>query len=151
MAVAEARREGLEGLEKLQVVMVAHSYPPYIGGLSYVVDNLSKALAEMGHLVEVVTLDTSGKLPRVEERRGVVVYRFRGYAPDGGYFAPSPGFVKHIARSSGDVYHLHNIGALTVPVAAATLWARGWAMLLPRITTRKAISGMRGCCGSPTA
>jgi glycosyltransferase involved in cell wall biosynthesis len=104
-------------LEKLKILMVAHSYPPYVGGLSYVVDNLSRRLADRGHDVEVVTLDIGDGLPRLEERNGVIIRRFRGYAPAGGYFIPSRGFSEYLSIAKADVYHLHNIGALTVPVA----------------------------------
>ena len=101
----------------LRVLMVAHSFPPYVGGLSYVVENLSRELVSMGHRVEVVTLDIGDGLPPVEERDGVLVRRFRGYAPDRGYFIPSRSFINYVSEAEADVYHLHNIGALTVPAA----------------------------------
>lgn len=108
-----------------KVLMVAHSFPPYIGGLAYVVENISLKLVERGYEVEVVTLDIEGKLPKTEEYHGVLVKRFKGYAPDGGYFAPSPEFYKYLQRSKADIYHLHNIGALTIPVAYTALRRTG--------------------------
>ena len=105
--------------------MVAHSYPPYVGGLSYVVSNLGRELARRGHEVEVVTLDIGDDLPPVERDDGVLVRRFRGYAPAGGYFIPGKGFVDYLRQARADVYHLHNIGALTVPAAWRVLRKRG--------------------------
>jgi len=109
----------------LDIVIVAHAFPPYIGGLSYVVENISTRLAAKGFNVEVVTLDVDGGLPREEVYRGVYVKRFRGYAPDGGYFIPSIDFYRYLKSREADVFHLHNIGALTVPAAYMALRSTG--------------------------
>ncbi len=102
---------------ELKVLMVAHTFPPYVGGLAHVVENLSTALVTRGFEVEVVTLKVGRGLPEREVYRGVAVRRFRGYAPDGGYFIPSPGFYEYLKKTEADIFHLHNIGALTVPAA----------------------------------
>jgi len=109
----------------MDIVIVAHAFPPYMGGLSYVVENISTRLAAKGFNVDVVTLDTDGGLPREEVYRGVHVKRFRGYAPDGGYFIPSIDFYRYLRSREADVFHLHNIGALTVPAAYMALRSTG--------------------------
>ena len=101
----------------MRVVIVAHAFPPYKGGLSYVVENLSLNLARMGFEVEVLTLDVTGGLPRYEEYGGVHVRRFRGYAPDNCYFIPSTEFVRYLKRVEADVVHVHNIGSALTPIA----------------------------------
>ena len=50
---------------------MAHAYPPFLGGLSYPASNLSEALYQLGREVEVLTLDPSGRLPKLELRDGV--------------------------------------------------------------------------------
>jgi len=109
----------------MDIVIVSHALPPYIGGLSYVVENISTRLAAKGFNVEVVTLDIDGDLPREEVYRGVYIKRFRGYAPDGGYFIPSIDFYRYLKSRETDVFHLHNIGALTVPAAYMALKSSG--------------------------
>jgi len=109
----------------LDTVIVAHAFPPYIGGLSHVVENISTRLAAKGLSVEVVTLDIDGGLPCEEVYRDVYVKRFRGYAPDGGYFIPSIEFYRYLKSREADVFHLHNIGALTVPAAYTALRSVG--------------------------
>ena len=101
-------------------MQVTHTYPPYVGGLSNVTENLSKKLAKMGHEVTVITLDVDGNLPRKEEIDGVKIKRFKGYAPFQAYFCPSPSAIEYLRRVKADVIHVHNIGALLVP---ATWWA----------------------------
>jgi len=96
----------------MKILMVAHAFPPYVGGLSYVIENLSVNLAKRGFDVEVVTLDVNGNLPRYEEYKGVIVKRFRGYAPDGCYFAPSIECVRYLKSIGADVMHIHNVGSL---------------------------------------
>ncbi|RLE91931.1 MAG: glycosyltransferase family 1 protein, partial [Thermoprotei archaeon] len=54
-------------MDRLEIVQVTHTYPPYVGGLSHVTENLSKKMAKMGHEVTVVTLDVDGNLLRKEE------------------------------------------------------------------------------------
>lgn len=101
----------------MKIVIISHAFPPYIGGLSYVVENLSVNLAKMGFEVEVLTLNTDGSLPGYEEYMGVYVRRFKGYAPDNCYFIPSMEFVEHLKRVEADVVHIHNIGSVLTPVA----------------------------------
>jgi glycosyltransferase involved in cell wall biosynthesis len=102
-------------------VLAAHAFPPYTGGLSYVVEHLSVNLAKMGFEVEVLTLDIDGGLPSYEEYNGVNVRRFRGYAPDNCYFIPSLEYIEYLKKVKADVVHVHNIGSLLTPITTAVL------------------------------
>ena len=114
----------------MRVVVVAHAFPPYKGGLSYVTEHLSVNLVRMGFDVEVVTLDVTGGLPRYEEYHGVHVRRFRGYAPDNCYFIPSAELVRYLKGVEADVVHVHNIGSALTPVA---VYAVGRGTSRPRV------------------
>lgn len=105
-------------------MQVAHAFPPYVGGLSHVVENVSKQLVRLGHEVEVVTLDPSGKLPEREEVEGVSVRRFPGFAPWNAYFVPSRRAYGYLRAVEADVVHAHNVGALLVPACGLALRGR---------------------------
>jgi glycosyltransferase involved in cell wall biosynthesis len=100
----------------LKIVFVSHAFPPYTGGLSYVVENISVNLVKKGFEVEVVTLDIDKNLPRYEDYKGVQVKRFKGYAPDGCYYIPSIEFIKYLKNLETDILHVHNIGSVLTPM-----------------------------------
>ncbi len=79
------------------------------------VRGLSRSLVDLGHEVEVVTLDPSMTLPRSELTDGVKVKRFGCFAPSNAYFFPSPSALEYIATAEHDIVHSHNIGSLLVP------------------------------------
>ena len=86
-----------------------------MGGLSSVVEQLSKGLVRLGHHVEVVTLDPTGSLSRESASDGVKLRRFACLAPSDAYFLPSPAAIEYISSRDVDVIHAHNIGSLLVP------------------------------------
>jgi len=106
-------------METLRIAQVAHAFPPYVGGLSHVCENLSKGLRDLGHEVEVITLDPSGTLAARDTLDGISVRRFPCLAPAGAYFLPTPRILPHLRSRHVDVVHAHNLGALLVPVAYA--------------------------------
>jgi glycosyltransferase involved in cell wall biosynthesis len=103
-------------MDSLKIVHVTHTYPPYMGGLSHMVDRVSRGLVERGHEVEVVTLDPSMSLEKNEDRGGVKVTRFPSFAPSNMYFIPSPTVISHLGSLEVDIVHAHCIGALLIPV-----------------------------------
>ncbi len=107
----------------MRIVQVAHAFPPYHGGLSHVVENLSIRLVKRGFDVEVVTLDVGMNLPGLGEYNGVIVRRFRGYAPLNAYYIPSRGFIKYLSEIDTDdtIFHLHNLGSVSTYYAWRTL------------------------------
>ncbi len=102
-------------MESLKIVQAVHAFPPYPGGVSHVVEMLSKNLVARGHDVEVVTLDLSGRLKKLDCMEGILVRRFRGIAPSNCYFFPSPAVVSYLKSVKADVIHAHSINALLVP------------------------------------
>lgn len=67
----------------MRVLHVTHQYPPAIGGSEKYIADLSEALVQRGHQVDVLTsrsldyLTWKNDLPPFEQRNGVNVYRFR--------------------------------------------------------------------------
>jgi glycosyltransferase involved in cell wall biosynthesis len=101
----------------LRITYVTDSYPPIVGGVSYVVQNLAENMAARGHEVEVVTIDNSLELPRVSEENGVVVRRILGLRPGGYYHFPSPEILREINRQT-DILHVHNFHSVLPLVCA---------------------------------
>ena len=91
----------------MKILYVTDSYPPIINGVSYVVEHLARHMAVKGHEVEVVTLDSSWCLPRVEEMDEVLVRRLPGFSPGRSYHFPSPEIFQSLKRKAG-VMHVHN-------------------------------------------
>lgn len=108
----------------MKITIIAHAFPPYVGGLSYVVKNISVNLVRMGYEVEVVTLDLEGDLPKFETYMGVRVKRFKGYAVQGAYFLPSSKLVEYLKKLESDVVHFHNLGSLLTPISVWVLRLR---------------------------
>jgi glycosyltransferase involved in cell wall biosynthesis len=80
-----------------------------------VVEMLSKNLFAIGHDVEVVTLDPSGGLKKLDCFDGIRVKRFRAIAPSNCYYFPSPSVISYLKSARADVVHAHSINALLVP------------------------------------
>ena len=110
-------------MESLSIVQVAHAFPPYVGGLSHVVELLSLNLAQLGHQVQVITLDADHRGSRLEDYKGVKVRRFSCFAPFNAYFFPSPEALNFLGKVKADIVHAHNIGSIFVP---ACWFARSW-------------------------
>jgi glycosyltransferase involved in cell wall biosynthesis len=60
----------------MKILMVLEYYPPHIGGVETLFENLAEKLAEMGHSVEVVTCQLP-ESPHYEKKGGVHIYRVR--------------------------------------------------------------------------
>ena len=67
------------------IALVSPRYAPEIGGVERVVEMTARGLARRGVDVEVITTDPTGRLPRLEQRDGVTVRRFRTLANDDVY------------------------------------------------------------------
>ena len=67
----------------MRILHVTHQYPPAIGGAEKYIADLSEAIVQRGHQVDVLTsrsvdfVTWKNKLPRHERRNGVDIYRFR--------------------------------------------------------------------------
>lgn len=103
----------------MRIVYVTDSYPPLINGVSYVVSNLAESMASLGHQIEVVTIDTTLKLPKESNENGVFVRRIFGLRPQGYYHIPSPEIIREIKKKA-DFIHAHNFHS-TLPYLCALL------------------------------
>jgi len=104
----------------MRILLIGHAYPPYMGGLSNVMYNVSLRLAAMGHEVVVLSLRYGGEAPNIELPR-LRVIRVPGIAPRESYFAPTPQFIRKfvelVREFRPDVIHMHNVGSLIIPTA----------------------------------
>jgi glycosyltransferase involved in cell wall biosynthesis len=104
----------------VKVAQVCSTYHPHIGGVETHVRSIAERLVKQGLSVDVLTTDPTGRLAKEELVNGVLVRRFRGWAPGNAYYFSS-GLMCHLMRSCRryDVVHAHNYG--TLPAAYAAL------------------------------
>jgi glycosyltransferase involved in cell wall biosynthesis len=100
----------------LRVGMIASRYLPYIGGIETHVDEVAIRLAAQGHHVTVLTTDTTGELPRYEERHGFVIKRFPALPRRRDYYF-SPALGRELWQQTFDVIHVQGIHTLVPPLA----------------------------------
>ena len=114
------------------VALISPRYAPEIGGVERVVEMTARGLARHGVDVEVITTDPTGRLPRLEQRDGVIVRRFRTVANDSVYFV-SPGLglwlLQHAERYA--LLHVHSYHTPLLFQAALTSHRAG----LPLVVT----------------
>jgi glycosyltransferase involved in cell wall biosynthesis len=96
--------------------MVATRSQPEIGGIESHVAEVARRLAALGHDLEVLTTDRSGRLPRRERVEGYTIRRFRAY-PAGRDWYFSPGLFRAALRSRYDLVHVQGIHTLVPPLA----------------------------------
>ncbi|MDA4130895.1 MAG: glycosyltransferase family 4 protein [Thaumarchaeota archaeon] len=109
--------EADEAKKHLRILMLSWEYPPRIvGGISRVVEGLSRSLTEQGHEVHVITNEMPGSLLE-ESDRGVFVHRVRIETPTptfhtwvmmmNHYFSKRAG---RLAKETGkfDIVHVHD-------------------------------------------
>ncbi len=101
----------------MRIAQVSPRYYPDIGGVEKHVQEISERLVKRGFEIEVVCTDPLGKLPEHEIINGVIITRFRSFAPgDAYYFAPQIYF--YLKRADFDLIHAHNYHTLTSLFAA---------------------------------
>ena len=96
----------------MKILQVCPKYYPSIGGVEEHVRNISERLAKQ-HQVIVFAGDPSGKLPREEEINGVLVRRFKSFAPGDAYHI-SFQMAQALRKSHFDVVHGHSYHALSL-------------------------------------
>ena len=103
----------------MRIAQVCPRYHPYIGGVEIHVRMVSERLSERDVDVEVLCTDPEGSLPEMEVINGVVVRRFKSWAPgEAYYFSPR---LDHFLREHSqdyDLVHAHNYQALPALSAA---------------------------------
>ena len=107
-----------------RIGLVAPRYAPAIGGVERCVEMLARGLVAQGHVVEVITTDPTGRLPRVEDRGGVLVRRFPTVGHDGVFFvAPALAWWLFLHARRFAVIHAHSYHT---PIALAAAIASRW-------------------------
>lgn len=94
----------------MKILQVSHGYYPAIGGIEEHVRNISERLARK-HEVVVFTGGYHGGIPKEEEINGVLVRRFRSFAPNNAYHL-SLDIARELRRHEFDIVHGHNYHAL---------------------------------------
>jgi glycosyltransferase involved in cell wall biosynthesis len=101
----------------VKIVQVCPRYYPDIGGVETHVQEISERLVKRGFNVEVVCTDPSGILRRHEIINGVIVTRFRSFAPGEAYYI-APQIYFYLKEQSYDLVHAHSYHALPALFAA---------------------------------
>ncbi|MFA5397093.1 MAG: glycosyltransferase family 4 protein [Methanogenium sp.] len=95
----------------MRIAQVCPRYYPAIGGVETIVKNISEQLITLGHTVDVITTDPTGRLPESEVINGVNVIRFKSFAPHEAFYI-APQIAKYFTHHKYGVIHAHNYHAL---------------------------------------
>jgi glycosyltransferase involved in cell wall biosynthesis len=115
----------------MRVLLALTYYRPHISGLTVYVERLSKALAEAGHTVTVLTARYDDSLPRQSQSDGVQVIRVPVAARVGkGVLMPAHG------RTAGRLIAEHDVVSIHVPqLEAASVALRARLHRRPNVMT----------------
>ena len=104
---------------EMKIAQVCHRYYPSYGGIQNHVKNISEKLVKKGFEVEVLTTNPSKKLLKIEMINGVVIKRFRSWAPNKTYYL-SRDMKNYLSDNSDDyeIIHAHNYHAFPALYAA---------------------------------
>lgn len=105
-----------DGQRPLKIVMVAHKFPPFMGGIEMHVQQVGQRMVALGHSVTVITADPEGKLQTEDEMSGMRIRRVRAYPSKSDIFF-SPGVYGLVGSEPCDVVHVQGYHTLTPPVA----------------------------------
>jgi glycosyltransferase involved in cell wall biosynthesis len=108
----------------MRIAHVSPRFYPYVGGIETHVREISRRLLREGIEVEVLTTDPSGELVRTQIIDGVLIRRFRSFAPNEAYFLSCK--LEHYLRvhsNSYDIVHAHSYSAFPSLHAARTKMA----------------------------
>jgi len=98
-----------------RILIVAHYYPPHVGGIEAVAEHQAQSLAKEGHQTTVVTSALGDVAGTQVDARGVRVVRVRAWSPLERFGVPYPLFspallmrlVAQVRRA--DVVHIHDV------------------------------------------
>jgi len=114
--LAGTHSSGFASASHLKILLVAHKFPPFIGGIEMHTFEVGRRMALQGHSVTVLTADPSGTLPRNESVSGMRVLRVRAYPQSADmFFAPDVYGV--IGSEHWDIIHIQGFHTLVPPVA----------------------------------
>jgi glycosyltransferase involved in cell wall biosynthesis len=99
-----------------KILLVAHKFPPFMGGIEMHTYEVGRRMAAWGHAVTVLTGDPTGKLAKEENVEGMRVLRVPVYPKSSDvFFAPS--LYGAVAAADCDVIHIQGFHTLVPPVA----------------------------------
>lgn len=92
----------------MKILEVLTYYRPHVSGLTIYVERLSRALADQGHEVTVLTSQYENNLPRREKQHGVKIIRVPvAFRVSKGVIMPTFGLQATKYARQADVIHLH--------------------------------------------
>lgn len=105
----------------MRVAHVSPSFYPFAGGVETHVQMLCEHLQSRGLEVQVLTTDSTWRLPQHSVVNGITVRRFKSFAPRGSYHF-SPELYSYLKKSFADydLVHTHSYHSLTSLSAALT-------------------------------
>lgn len=101
---------------KMKILLVAHKFPPFIGGIEMHTFEVGRRMAQKGHAVTVLTGDPTGNLTPDEMVSGMRVLRVRVY-PKGSDIFFAPGIFHMVAREEWDIIHVQGFHTFVPPIA----------------------------------
>jgi glycosyltransferase involved in cell wall biosynthesis len=105
----------------MKIGFISPHYLPFRGGIETLVQAIAESIARSDHHVEVLTLDTTGKLPAQQEVNRVLIRRFREWVPGDVYHVGLSLFYYLLAhREEYDIVNAHNYHALPLLWASVT-------------------------------
>jgi glycosyltransferase involved in cell wall biosynthesis len=107
----------------MRILHVTPGYHPDLGGVERHVQDVSEAMARLGHQVAVVTMTQDARLPRHEVLAGVEIRRLAAIGPRD-YRLPL-GLLRYLRQQRFDIVHAHNYHALPMLFAAMACGTRG--------------------------
>jgi glycosyltransferase involved in cell wall biosynthesis len=63
----------------MNILIIAHFFPPHKGGVETAAYNTAKRLALLGHTIVVLTSKSGNDKKNIQEREGFLIYRFKDY------------------------------------------------------------------------
>lgn len=101
-------------MKKSNIIHVAAYYPPHLGGLERVTEEVSAQLARDGYVVTILTSNLGGKnLPQVEHHPNLLIKRLSSF--EFAHSAIIPSLLWYLLRAPKQtIFHLH-LGQVYVP------------------------------------
>ena len=121
--IQTGRQRVLDGREpapgdtpRLKILLVAHRFPPFIGGIEIHTFEVGRRMAARGHSVTVLTGDPTGKLAKEDLVAGMRVLRVAVYPKSSDIFF-APGVYREVVRATWDIIHVQGFHTFVPPIA----------------------------------
>lgn len=102
--------------DRLNILLVAHKFLPFIGGIEMHTFEVGRRMAARGHNVRVLTGDPTGELPREEIVSGMRVTRVPVYPQSSdAFFAPE--LYREVLQADSDIIHVQGFHTFVPPIA----------------------------------